>query len=82
MQQPQLPTSHQLAEQHSQDVGGVLWFEHLNLEVESLEAARLLYAEGFGLVQDPGAHGSQRGGPRVVWYNIGRCGCGWFESFS
>lgn len=69
---PPLPTSQHLLASCSQDCGGIVCFEHFNLEVEELEHARLLYGEGLGLAPDPGAHGSQRGGPQVVWYNIGR----------
>ncbi|KAK9828838.1 hypothetical protein WJX72_002343 [[Myrmecia] bisecta] len=55
-----------------QDVGGIVHFEHLNLEVPDLEQARIFYSEGLGLTLDPDTMGTQRGGLGVVWYNIGR----------
>lgn len=55
-----------------QDVGNIVLFEHLNLEVPDLEVARLFYSEGLGLTQDPGTLGADRGRYTVIWYNIGR----------
>lgn len=56
----------------SQDVGNVLFLEHINLEVPDIESARLFFCEGLGLTLDPGTSGTQRGGHQVVWFNIGK----------
>lgn len=42
------------------------------LQVPDTLLAERFYAQGLGLTADPGSTGSQRGGVRVTWYNIGK----------
>jgi len=56
----------------SEDIGNVVSFEHVNLEVPDLEIARLFFCEGLGLTLDPSRIGAQRGGMNVLWMNVGK----------
>ncbi|KAF5828035.1 hypothetical protein DUNSADRAFT_18345 [Dunaliella salina] len=56
----------------SEDIGNVVAFEHVNLEVPDLEIARLFFCEGLGLTLDPSRIGAQRGGMNVLWMNVGK----------
>lgn len=53
---------------YSHDVGNVVWFEHVNLNVPRQSIAQEFYCEGLGLTRDPHARVSGRG---TIWINVG-----------
>jgi hypothetical protein len=70
---PETTTSASLTADSAQDVGNIVFLEHVYLVVPDLEVARLFYGEGLGLTHDPGTlGGSHRSGMNVVHYNIGK----------
>jgi len=54
-------------EAQSQDVGNIIIFEHVNLEITDQNAATVFYLLGLGLTRDP----YQRIGPSPLWVNAG-----------
>ena len=42
------------------------------LQVPDLHQAYIFYCDGLGFTQDPGTWSKQRGGFRVLWFNLGR----------
>jgi len=51
----------------SQDVGNIVLFEHVNLEITDLTRAIIFYVEAVGLTRDP----FKATGPLVTWINLG-----------
>jgi len=49
------------------DVGGIVCFEHLNLEVPDILIAKTFYMEGMGFSLDPFSTAPAR----LIWYNVG-----------
>ena len=52
----------------SQDVGNIVFFEHVNLTVPDQETATVFYVEGLGFTRDP----YLMVGARNMWVNCGR----------
>ena len=70
---PVAATAAAAAADAAQDVGNIIFLEHVYMLVPDLEVARLFYGEGLGLTHDPGTlGGTHRTGMNVVHYNIGK----------
>ena len=41
-------------------------------QVPDLHKAYIFYCDGLGFTQDPGTWSKQRGGFKVLWFNLGR----------
>ena len=41
-------------------------------QVPDLHQAYIFYCDGLGFTQDPGTWSKQRGGFKVLWFNLGR----------
>ena len=52
----------------SQDVGNIVFFEHVNLTVPDQEIATDFYVDGLGFTRDP----YMMVGTRNMWVNCGR----------
>lgn len=46
--------------------------EELLVQVPDLHQAYIFYCDGLGFTQDPGTWSKQRGGFKVLWFNLGR----------
>ena len=46
--------------------------QSLVLQVPDLHQAYIFYCDGLGFTQDPGTWSKQRGGFKVLWFNLGR----------
>jgi len=53
---------------NEQDIGGIVCFEHLNLEVPDILIAKTFYMEAMGFALDPF---SSAPFARLIWYNVG-----------
>ena len=42
------------------------------LQVPDLHKAMIFWCDGLGFTQDPGTWSKQRGGFKVLWFNLGR----------
>ena len=42
------------------------------LQMPDLHKAYIFYCDGLGFTQDPGTWSKQRGGFKVLWFNLGR----------
>ncbi|CAK0787190.1 hypothetical protein CVIRNUC_010406 [Coccomyxa viridis] len=60
------------AEDRAEDVGGIIHYEHIQLYMPDLHKAYIFYCDGLGFTQDPGTWSKQRGGFKVLWFNLGR----------
>lgn len=66
-QHTNMTTQQLLPHSKSQDLGNVVFLEHINLEITDLGAAIVFYIEGLGFTRDP----YERTGPTTTWVNAG-----------